>query len=252
MKKIILMTAFFFLFSPAAFGQERGASIKEGFSLANLAFVDGRHDEAVLGYLDIIERGMVNPDVYYNLGNAYLKTGETGKALLYYEKSLELSGGDDDIKYNMALAKEVLALPEERVDAASLIEKAGRFFSFKGSADLALLFYGITFSLFIAGIFASEGGKKKVRTAGYLFAALTLFTGVTALSKLYGQERAENAVVVVKKAGLHEVPLDSDVPGLFLREGMKVRVDEVEKRWLKISAPGGQGGWIKRSAAEII
>ncbi|MDL2230631.1 tetratricopeptide repeat protein, partial [Alistipes sp. OttesenSCG-928-L06] len=42
--------------------------------------------------------------MYYNMGNAYYKDNQIGKAILYYNKALRLDPGNDDIKHNLTVA----------------------------------------------------------------------------------------------------------------------------------------------------
>ena len=44
--------------------------------LANQNYEAGQFEQAAAGYEAIIEAGVRNSDVYYNLGNAYFKQGD--------------------------------------------------------------------------------------------------------------------------------------------------------------------------------
>lgn len=43
--------------------------------------------------------------MFYNLGNAYYRTENITKAVLNYERALLLSPGDDDIRFNLQMAR---------------------------------------------------------------------------------------------------------------------------------------------------
>src|SRR5690554_2498290 len=51
-----------------------------------------------------IESDMVSSEIYYNLGNAYFRDNQLGKAILNYERALLLDPGDSDIRHNLRFA----------------------------------------------------------------------------------------------------------------------------------------------------
>ena len=60
---------------------------EEGFYRANAAYKEGRYPEAIQGYRDLIASGHAGGHLYYNLGNAYFRSGALGPAILNYERA---------------------------------------------------------------------------------------------------------------------------------------------------------------------
>ena len=56
-----------------------GPSFVEQFFEANQAYKNHQFQQAIDGYLHLIENGPENGQVYYNLGNAYFRRGRPGK-----------------------------------------------------------------------------------------------------------------------------------------------------------------------------
>jgi len=50
----------------------------------------GDYAQAIDRFGTIARSGVVNAQLYYNLGNAYLKNNELGPAILWYERALAL------------------------------------------------------------------------------------------------------------------------------------------------------------------
>ena len=65
----------------------------------------GAYERAARGFASIADSGVVNAALFYNLANSYLKSGDLGRAILWYERALELSPRDPDLKFNHAAAK---------------------------------------------------------------------------------------------------------------------------------------------------
>ena len=53
---------------------------------------------------DHLAKGDESPEIYYNLGNAYFRDNQIGKAILNYNRALLLSPGDSDIRHNLRFA----------------------------------------------------------------------------------------------------------------------------------------------------
>ena len=62
-----------------------------------------------------ISEGKESAEIYYNLGNAYFRNGETAKAILNYERALLLNPGDSDIRHNLRFARTRI---EDKIDTS--------------------------------------------------------------------------------------------------------------------------------------
>src|SRR3972149_12130830 len=77
---------------------------QETFLQANKAYKEGKFQDALVLYkkIPVKESGL-----YYNMGNAFYKLGQYGKALLYWRRAERLWGIGDksELVYNIALLK---------------------------------------------------------------------------------------------------------------------------------------------------
>ena len=60
------------------------------FTRANADYAAGKFPSAIEGYESLVKSGQWNPSLFYNLGNAYFRTGDLGRAILNYERALAL------------------------------------------------------------------------------------------------------------------------------------------------------------------
>ena len=95
MKRIILFLSLILCFGVAAFAQS--AALKQ----ANNLYAKGNYSDAAKIYEQILSKEGVAPELYYNLGNAYFKSNETGKSILNYERALRLSPRYEDARVNL-------------------------------------------------------------------------------------------------------------------------------------------------------
>ena len=68
------------------------------FAKANQEYAQGHFKEAIAGYEALVRAGQWNANLFYDLGNAYFRTRDFGRAILNYERALALdqssSGGN--------------------------------------------------------------------------------------------------------------------------------------------------------------
>ena len=79
---------------------------EEGFFKANQAYKVGDFQEAIEEYLRLIRSGYGGGQIYYNLGNAYFRAGQLGRAILEYERAQLLIPRDPDLNFNLSHARD--------------------------------------------------------------------------------------------------------------------------------------------------
>ena len=72
---------------------------------ANAQYERGEYADAAQQYEALIDSGYEDAALYYNLGNAYFKNGDLGRAVLNYLRAEELSPRDPDIRANLEFAR---------------------------------------------------------------------------------------------------------------------------------------------------
>ena len=93
---------FILMLLPCTAAAQVGAMSKE---VGDSAYANGDYQAAIDVYQAILADNSVSPEIFYNLGNAYYKTSEIGKAILNYERALLLDPSDSDIRFNLELAQ---------------------------------------------------------------------------------------------------------------------------------------------------
>jgi tetratricopeptide (TPR) repeat protein len=87
------------------------------FQKAQSSYDDGRYAEAVMLYEKLIQNGVSNPEVQYNLANACFKDSDLPNAVLHYRLAWYDLPRDPDIKANLHFA----------LNAAGAIDPTGGF-----------------------------------------------------------------------------------------------------------------------------
>ena len=76
------------------------------FAKANEEFTQGHFKEAIAGYEALVGAGHWNANLFYDLGNAYFRTRDFGRAILNYERALALDNHHPEATANLQIARD--------------------------------------------------------------------------------------------------------------------------------------------------
>lgn len=214
------------------------------------AYREGRYEDAAAQFERIVASGVKNPRLYYNIGNAYLKAGKLGEAVLWYERAQKGMPFDPDLKFNLTYAEELMTdKVEESFDLSRLL-----FFWRDYLPTEALKYTAVIFSM----LFFSYAGVRTVRRkrvltlAGAIGCILWIAVGVTAFYAVWQDATNRRAVILSARASVRS-GTSGDATELFvLHAGTRVKVETVREEYLKIIFSKGKIGWVSRDDAEMI
>src|SRR6476659_6488978 len=89
------------------------------FAKANQEYAQGHFKEAIAGYEALVHGGQWNANLFYDLGNAYFRTRDFGRAILNYERALALDQHNPEATANLQIARDesrALELQPTRVE----------------------------------------------------------------------------------------------------------------------------------------
>lgn len=203
-----------------------------------------------------ITNNIVSPQLYYNLGNAYYRDSQIGKAILNYERALLLDPGDSDIRHNLRFAnnrKVDRITPAGDIFITNWFKAIRNLYSSNVWAVIAIMSFVLSIISLAAFLFVNALWVRK--TAFYSFIVLFLLMivfNIFSFSQKREQIRGDNAIVMVGAAGVNASP-DANSNELFeLHEGTKVRVKSSDGNWYEIEIDNGSVGWTNKDNIEII
>jgi tetratricopeptide (TPR) repeat protein len=222
------------------------------FNKGNQYYDEGKFDQAIEEYEKIINLGIKNYQVYYNLANAYFRQNQLGQAILSYRRALVLKPGDEDTEANLAFVKlfTLDKLEEQKINPLSNLLS---WFLGLWSKDKLALFTSLFYVLSVAaGIFILLRGAKRYLLFGLIcFLILFAISGTSLWAKIKS-DSIQYGVVVAPQAEVRSGPGSDYVLQFTGHEGLEFRVDEQAEGWYRISLPNGIKGWIPKEAVEIV
>lgn len=228
----------------------------ELFSQAGRMYEEKDFPRALEIYRQITGQGMENGSVYYNMGNAYFKSAELGKAILAYEQALKYLPRDEDIKTNLEFARLISVEREDtdgRLNFSILIQRFLKYFTVNEWISSFEVVYAILFLSAIMLIFSRQELIKQSATKAIVIMlpvwfVLGTFVGI----RVYGEVYRKEAVVIEKNIKVHSGPADSYTLLFNVPEGTKMLIHQRRGEWLQVTLPNGYSGWVENRSVGVI
>jgi hypothetical protein len=238
-------------------GMSRAQSAAAGLlEQANQAYEEGRFEEAVRLYEDILASGVIHGTVLYNLGNAYFKTDRLGEAILAYERARRLLPRDEDVAANLELARELTVdkiVQEESPLLIRWITSPARNLNVNELTWISFLLYLLTATLVVIGILSRpEGLRKKILVSALVIGVLFILAGGSLAGKITWRRTVTQAVILAPAVDARSGPGEDYTKIFTAHEGTTVRIRQQREGWYLIALPNGLGGWIPDHATELV
>ncbi len=259
--------------SGAARGAEAPASPEDLFTQASAAYAEGarllstdpsgaaaslRRSAAL--YEQIISGSPATPGrrsvpLYYDLGNAYLLSGQTGRAVLNFRRAEVLMPLSEAVQANLTVARQKIApddATEDGTQRSSLllleaVPASIRFAVFAGTFALAWL---------LAARRLLGGPRRPARGMIAAAAVVSLIAGASLVPReLRLRQTAADAVVIAAEVTARKGPDDvayEASPEKPIKGGTEVRLIESRGPWALVRLPDASQAWLPATAIERV
>lgn len=223
------------------------------YAAANELYIAGQYEEAASKYESLVAAGIVHEDLYYNLGNAYFRMDELGRAIYNYERALRIDPDMADARHNLAVATEaVTEVVEDRLEGLESEPLWLRVITFFAVTELTCVFLAANI-LFFAGLIALRflaPGFGHVMTQVLSFAAGVVFatSGVLLGAQAAYVTRVPQGIVLPHKVALREGMGERSAERAYLHAGLRVYIAERDSGWLRVRLANGAEGWVPSAA----
>jgi hypothetical protein len=198
----------------------------------------------------------VNADVYYNLGDAYYRSGKLAPAIVAFERAARLRPHDSDIEHNLKLL--YLKTPDriEPVPDLFLLQWMRTVGSLISSATVRGLFLGSW--IFLFGVLAAIALIRSAEVVRALrIALLVFFVSVVLWGAMLGIQSLQDtstgqAIITAQVVTAKSSPDARSVDAFVIHEGLKVKMTDAVGDWVKITLADGKVGWLLAEQCEKI
>jgi tetratricopeptide (TPR) repeat protein len=223
---------------------------------ASAAYQLNQFDEAVALYSKVVDLQFESATLNYNLGNAYFKSGDHARALLWYERALRLDPNNEDIIHNINFVQQKL------IDK---IEVLPELFLMKWWNACASLFTGnqwatlsiIACSLFVLCLLLILLIRISwVRSTSIFIAVVaiifTIFSIIFAKKEVTRYIQHPEGIIMRQVVNVKSTPNEKGSDLFVIHSGLKVGITDRLNEWMEIRLPNGEKGWVPEDYVEEI
>jgi tetratricopeptide (TPR) repeat protein len=218
------------------------------FAKANEEYAQGHFKEAISGYEALVLAGQWSANLFYDLGNAYFRTGDFGHAILNYERALALERHHPEATANLQIARDEARALEIQ---PSLPERYLQFASVNQYSIAAAVAFWLGVFCIVRLLFA-----RRRSAATIVLSVLLLFVfaiGTLAIYELdHGSKGRGLAIVTDKEVQARLATADTANSVLALPPGSEVKILNTRGDWVYAALPNNLRGWIPAKSAEQV
>lgn len=250
MRNQILNIVVLIFFSISIFANQPDDILKQ----AEQAYKQKNYTQAIELYNSLIHQNYYSAELYYNLGNAYYKNNQLGKAILFYEKAKKLNPSDNDINHNLKIAYSKTIDKIETKDNFFIEITKNNFLNQLNANALAytsivLSFLAlITFALFLY----FKPFKKLNLILTLVFSILAFVVYIIGYAAKSSHQEQDFGIITQKEIKVSNEPLPNSVAKFKLHEGTKVKVLQKTDNFYLIRLENGIEGWVNDTSVELI
>ena len=218
------------------------------FSKANQEFAQGHFKEAIAGYEALVRAGQWNANLFYDLGNAYFRTRDFGRAILNYERAIALDQHHPEATANLQIARDesrALELQPTRLERYLQFASINQY-TIAAAVALWLAIFGI-----VALIFARRRSTALLSLS--ILCLLVCGMAVWAIHTLdNGSEGRGLAIVTGNDVQARLATADTANSVLALPAGSEIKILSTRGDWMYAALPNDLRGWIQTKNAEPV
>ena len=228
-------------------GGETPDRAEELMTSAGRHYENGDYAAAARAYRRILDYGIQNEVVHYNLGNAQFKLGHLGEAIRSYERALLLDPRDQEaagnLAYAVSLTVDAIAVPERPFPVRAWLWAVHSTTPREDAALLLLAVYLLGATSAGAILLRRRSRRPFLYVAGALILMVGWSGGVLAWKEAE-RRGAGQAVILTEKVDALSGPAIDYTPLFTVHEGLRVRVTNRRSGWVQILLPNGLNGWV--------
>ncbi len=252
MKKLILILLII-SFSLLLIGESK---IDEMFQNALNEYETKNYESALRDFLSVENEGLINADLFYNIGNCYFRLHQIGRSILYYKKALKIesdhASARKNLEFALTLTKDKQEIGSEDV-IRSFREKLFDSISINLLAVIALIIFGL---IILLTCFMIVYYRNRERTVPIFMTTVLIFFLLIFLLLGFLKWRAYHfqieGVILTTSAIGYSGPSEDFTRVFTIHEGMIFEIEREEGNWSLIKLPNGLGGWVNKETFELI
>jgi len=225
------------------------------FYNANALYEKGEYSDAIETFITVLDAGLESGNLYYNIGNSFLKMDKLGYAIYCYEKAKRHMPADSDLKSNLDYARSLAGTVDYPESVAKSVMRRFIYPMKQMSLGAAAVFASVVYLLtvLISALFvANRILIKRYGIIFYVLIAICIYSILAFGIRYYHEEVIKFGIVVEKSLDCKYEPIDKSTTYFNLPEGDKVVVVKTRNGWRQIKRLDGKIGWVPKDSVQEI
>jgi len=219
-------------------------------------YTTSNYQGALNEWLTLYNTGYRSASLEYNIGNAYFKLKNIPAAILFYERARLLKPADDNINYNLQIARTLVTDKFQEIPQLFFV----RWYDFVALVLPSNVWAVISIITFIGFLILLSvyiySGRYSLKVISFwaglllfIFSAFSFSLTLRNKSLVYDSHKA---VVFAPSVNGKSSPDSSGTDLFVLHEGSVVRVRDEVGGWFEILLSDGNKGWVPAGTLNII
>jgi tetratricopeptide (TPR) repeat protein len=212
---------------------------------ANSYYAEKRYAESIQVYESLIKEGVNNGYLHYNLGNAYIRMGNIGPAILNYIQAQKWIPRDENLAANLKFA---IQQTQDKIEPPALGTLNVLFFWVNDFNINELVYFttGMNFIFWITLILWMKFPILKVIRNTFLCLLLLSFVSIGV--KIKNKSDLKLGVVLTENVDVKSGRSIDTITLFQLHEGALVTVTDAYDNWLEVRLNDEQKGWVPQKS----
>lgn len=220
---------------------------------------NGHFRKAASTWAGLRSSGVHNSKLEFNIANAWMLTGDVGRAIASYRRAAALDPANEIVREGLDSARKRAGVAAPTTSVRTIAQRGidlARTAQGFASPRIWLWAAGV---LWLAGWVALERrflratrGMGRLAMSCWILAFLAVGAPV---SDALDQRSNVLGVVVAREAVARTGPSDRVYEPAFkemVRAGLELRIRERRGEWLRVSLPNGQDAWLRADQVEVL
>lgn len=224
---------------------------------ADGAYAKEQYQKASQVYVRMLQENGKSATLYFNLGDCYYRMGDMTKAVINFQRALQIEPGNSKIRHNLRLAESKVTdqiTPQSEMFFITWIKDWRGTKTANGWSSSAIVAFILLLATVALYLFGTRMWLRKTGFFAALFCLLlTVVFNIFAYQQRVLTTETPLAVVTAPLMDVKSAPAQDASRQFELHEGVSVRIiDNSMDAWKEIQLADGRTGWVRTSQLEQI
>jgi tetratricopeptide (TPR) repeat protein len=212
---------------------------------ANNLYSEKQYAKSVDAYESLIQDGVRNGYLFYNLGNAYIRMGKTGPAILNYIRAKNLIPRDENLAANLKFA---IQQTQDKIEAPPLGTLNILFFWVNDFSLNELIYFSICLNFIFWGTLALWMFFPYLKIARNTLLFILILSFVSIVVKIKNDSDLKLGVILSEKVEVKSGRSLDTITLFQLHEGALINIVGKHDDWFEVRLNGKQKGWVPQNS----